>query len=44
MIRFGTYQNTWWAKNARTPDYALILPIPSQIEAANPNLDQNPEY
>ena len=44
MIRFGTYQNTWWAKSTRTPDYALILPIPSQIEAANPYLDQNPEY
>ena len=44
MIRFGTYQNTWWAKSKRTPDYALILPIPSQIEAANPNLEQNPEY
>lgn len=44
MIRFGTYQNTWWAKKTKTPDTALILPIPSQIEAANPNLDQNPGY
>lgn len=44
MIRFGTYQNTWWAKSTRTPDTALILPIPSQIENANQHLDQNPGY
>ena len=44
MIRFGTYQNTWWAKKERTPDTALILPIPSQIDNANPNIDQNPGY
>ena len=44
MIRFGTYQNTWWAKAQRTPDYALLLPIPSEIKNANPNLVQNPEY
>ena len=44
MIRFGTYQNTWWAKASKTPDYALLLPIPSEIKNANPNLVQNPGY
>ncbi|MBR5142054.1 MAG: RagB/SusD family nutrient uptake outer membrane protein [Bacteroidales bacterium] len=44
MIRFGTYQNTWWAKANRTPDYALLLPIPSEILNANPNLVQNEGY
>jgi hypothetical protein len=44
MIRFGTYQNTWWAKPERTPDYALLLPIPDEIKDANPHLVQNPEY
>lgn len=44
MIRFGKYQNTWWAKKEKTPDTALILPIPSQIDNANPNIDQNPGY
>ena len=44
MIRFGTYQNPWWGKKTRTPDYALLLPIPDEIKNANPNLVQNPEY
>ena len=44
MIRFGTYQNTWWAKAKTTPDYALLLPIPSEIKNANPNLSQNDGY
>lgn len=44
MIRFGTYQDTWWAKPERTADHALLLPIPSEIINANPNLTQNPEY
>lgn len=44
MIRFGTYQNTWWAKPERTPDTALLLPIPSEIRNANSNLPQNPGY
>ena len=44
MIRFGTYQNTWWAKAKRTEDHALLLPIPSEIINANPNLKQNPGY
>ena len=38
MIRFGTYQNTWWAKSQRTPDDKVLLPIPSEIVNANPNL------
>ncbi len=44
MIRFGTYQDPWWAKPNRTPDYALLLPIPSEIKNANPHLVQNPGY
>lgn len=38
MIRFGTYQDTWWAKPNRTPDDKVLLPIPSEISNANPNL------
>ena len=38
MIRFGTYQNTWWAKPDRTPDANVLLPVPSEIVNANPNL------
>lgn len=44
MIRFGTYQNTWFAKGTRTPNDGLLLPIPSEIKSANPNLEQNPGY
>lgn len=44
MIRFGTYQNTWWAKKDRTPDTKVLLPIPSEILNANPNLVQNEGY
>lgn len=44
MIRFGTYQETWWAKPKRTEDHALLLPIPSEILNANPNLVQNTGY
>lgn len=38
MVRFGTYQGTWWAKHERTPDANVLLPIPSEISNANPNL------
>ncbi|MBQ8839485.1 MAG: RagB/SusD family nutrient uptake outer membrane protein [Bacteroidales bacterium] len=38
MIRFGTYQDTWWAKSNTTPDDKVLLPIPSEISNANPNL------
>lgn len=38
MIRFGTYQNTWWAKKDRTPDDKVLLPLPDEIANANPNL------
>lgn len=44
MVRFGTYQNTWWAKKERTPDGKVLLPIPSEILNANPNLEQNEGY
>lgn len=44
MIRFGTYQNTWWGKPNRTADHALLLPIPSTILNANANLEQNNGY
>ena len=44
MVRFGTYQNTWWAKKERTPDGKVLLPIPSEILNANPNLVQNEGY
>ena len=44
MIRFGEYRKTWFAKPEETPATGLLLPIPSERKATNPNLDQNPGY
>lgn len=44
MIRFGTYQKTWWAKKKETLDSKVLLPIPLEIINANPNLEQNEGY
>jgi hypothetical protein len=44
MIRFGTYQKTWWAKGKETLDSKVLLPIPLEIINANPNLEQNEGY
>jgi len=43
MIRFGKYLEAWWNKPATT-DTDLLLPIPTTVLAANPNLTQNPGY
>ncbi len=41
MIRFDKYLEAWWNKPAKgTND--LLLPIPSNVLATNPNLTQNP--
>ena len=44
QIRFDTFRNTWWAKPDKTADHALLLPIPRERLAANPNLKQNEGY
>ena len=44
QIRFGTYTRTWWCKPETTPDYALLLPIPTERLNANPRLEQNYGY
>ena len=44
MIRFGTYNGTWWEKPA-SDSYVNIFPIPqTQIDASNGTLTQNPGY
>lgn len=44
MIRFGEYRKPWFAKPEETPVTGLLLPIPSERKAANPNLEQNKGY
>ena len=41
MIRFGKYLGSWWNKPVTTEN-DLLLPIPSPVLSANPNLTQNP--
>jgi hypothetical protein len=43
QIRFGKFQDEWWARPAQ-PEYKEIFPIPRQQLDANPNLSQNPGY
>ena len=43
LIRFGVYLKPWQYKPTDDPKY-LVMPIPSQALAANPNLTQNPGY
>ncbi len=43
LIRFGVFTKPWQYKPADDPKY-LVLPVPSQALAANPNLVQNPGY
>lgn len=42
-IRFGTFFEPWWSKDASAP-YRAFFPIPSDELAKNPNLVQNPNY
>ena len=41
MIRFDKYLEAWWNKPAKGAN-DLLLPIPSNVLATNPNLIQNP--
>jgi hypothetical protein len=43
LIRFGKYGDEWWEKGESEPCKEL-MPIPAQVLAANPNLEQNPCY
>jgi starch-binding outer membrane protein, SusD/RagB family len=44
-IRFGTYFEKWWNKEADAADHHTgIYPIPSEELAKNPNLKQNTGY
>jgi hypothetical protein len=43
LVRFGKYNELWQEKTADDPKY-LLLPIPSNQLAVNPNLEQNPGY
>jgi hypothetical protein len=43
LIRFGKYNDPWWAKPA-SPSHVKIFPIPRAQIDANPNLKQNPGY
>ena len=44
-IRFGSYFNAWWMKDADPADHhTAIYPIPAEELAKNPNLVQNPGY
>ena len=44
LIRFGRYNDTWWAKPVSTPN-KNIFPIPQQqIQVSNGTLTQNPGY
>lgn len=43
MIRFGKFNDPWWAKKASSQN-KKIYPIPREALASNPNLVQNPGY
>jgi hypothetical protein len=43
LIRFGKFNDAWWAKQASSPT-TKIFPIPLERLNANPNLNQNPGY
>nr|MBA4168286.1 RagB/SusD family nutrient uptake outer membrane protein [Chitinophagaceae bacterium] len=43
LIRFGKFNDVWWAKPVTDKHYELF-PIPTNIRTANPALTQNPGY
>ncbi len=43
QIRFGTFNDAWWEKEATDKKYELY-PIPFDVTTANPALKQNPGY
>lgn len=43
LIRFGKFNEAWWAKSA-SPAYTKLFPIPLEKLSANPNLIQNDGY
>lgn len=43
MIRFGKWQDGWWARPSQ-PEFKELFPIPRGQLDANPNLQQNPGY
>lgn len=43
MIRFGLFNEAWWAKEANDP-FRNLFPIPKSQLDANPSLTQNPGY
>jgi hypothetical protein len=43
LIRFGVFGQLWQYKPSDNAKY-LVMPVPSQALAANPNLKQNPGY
>ena len=44
-IRFGTWYQPWWNKDADPADkHTGLFPIPAEERAKNPNLHQNPGY
>lgn len=44
QIRFGTYNDAWWGKDADPSDHVNLFPIPKEQLDANTNLMQNPGY
>ncbi|TPN87231.1 RagB/SusD family nutrient uptake outer membrane protein [Aquimarina algicola] len=44
QIRFNTFLGTWQAKADASPERALLMPIPAEALATNPNLTQNSGY
>lgn len=42
-IRFGTFFDSWWEKGSTLP-YKKVYPIPTNVLALNPNLEQNTDY
>lgn len=43
-IRFGTYYDAWWNKDADGTTNTGLYPIPQEERDKNPNLTQNPGY
>lgn len=44
MVRFNKYCEARYEKNAVTPSYKILFPIPASALEANPQLKQNPQY
>lgn len=44
LIRFGKYNDAWWAKPTASDAKKKLFPIPTTVRAANPKLNQNPGY